>query len=703
MPDEFTEKNLRRPFRVEPSIGWFVESNSWRYRLLSTNRSHRGLGTVENVAGARTSLRLLDSGGIALGTDASLAGLAAHWSFDDGTAADLSANANNGIVHAAIATNGVSGKGFQFEGTNNVPIEVPHSSSLDFSAADSFTVMLWFKNTVSNSWKYLLEKQSRSGPSFSGYALYLNQFSNQELIFSIDAPSSPLKLIFTDPRTSDGQWHSVAGVVNRAEQRVSLYFDGVVVRSTNFSVGSPQNSNRLILANRDGDFCCSFRGSIDEVQIYRRALDAIEVAALTRTPKPNLIPEPADIDKLNWKGSSLTAGVLRGTNTSVLYMLADDKNANGAIDFADEVITAEYLISGTEGNALTLSRQPISSFNAAQSYGLASVNVLNRSNEVFFTGEPDGQVFAWTATGTNPMQRQLFSGHHAGKGWHAMTAANTLEAGEGLVGLLVAPETPAKCDVILWRPQRELPQAANFPQTAPLVRILPTPNAGTNLIEIVFRVWDAEGNRALPLFRWSGDRTNWVEIWNEDLLTLDGAPYSLATNVAASPGGVTHTSRWSAALVFTNGGITNIWLQARAKDVSLLGNWSEPIPYQLTITVDSDGDDLPDEWEMAAFTNLTQGALGDFDGDDFNNRSEYLAGTDPTDPNSSLKLRIERMPDAVRLSWQGGSNAAQVLQRSFLIPLNWQEVFTNPASAPAAFTNSISATNALFFQLRLGP
>ena len=149
-------------------------------------------------------------------------------------------------------------------------------------------------------------------------------------------------------------------------------------------------------------------------------------------------------------------------------------------------------------------------------------------------------------------------------------------------------------------------------------------------------------------------------------------------------------------------GITNIFLRTRAKDISLLGDWSEPMPYQLTLTMDSDWDGLPDDWEVAAFGNLNQGALGDFDGDGFSNIHVYLAGTNPTDPTSSLKLRIEPLPGAVRLSWQGGSNAAQVLQRSFAVPFGWQDVFTNPAALPGAFTNPISTTNGFFYQLRLG-
>ena len=54
---------------------------------------------------------------------------------------------------------------------------------------------------------------------------------------------------------------------------------------------------------------------------------------------------------------------------------------------------------------------------------------------------------------------------------------------------------------------------------------------------------------------------------------------------------------------------------------------------------DSDGDGLPDSWEMAHFGNLNQTATGDYDGDGVDNLQEFLDGTDPTDANS-VQYRI---------------------------------------------------------------
>jgi len=55
---------------------------------------------------------------------------------------------------------------------------------------------------------------------------------------------------------------------------------------------------------------------------------------------------------------------------------------------------------------------------------------------------------------------------------------------------------------------------------------------------------------------------------------------------------------------------------------------------------DFDGDHLPDTWEVTyGFdTNSMNDADGDVDGDTLSNLQEYIAGTDPLDPASYLKV-----------------------------------------------------------------
>lgn len=421
---------------------------------------------------------------------------------------------------------------------------------------------------------------------------------------------------------------------------------------------------------------------------------AIGIVEVREDSLKQILPEPSAATRLLSPGWSLASGILRtgpSNAASVLYSFIDDKNTNRAVNLGDEFVTSEYFVSGTNVSLLTLARQPVASFSSVQSYGLASVNFLNQSNEVFFTGEPDGQVFAWTATGsTNPLQRQLFSAQYAGKGWHALAAVKTFASGEGLAGLLVDPVTPNRCDVIFWPPQTQLPQAASFPQTAPLARVLPTPSSGGNLANVRVRIWDAEGNASLPLLQFSPNTTNWFDVTN--ILTVDGAAYSLATRVSALPGGSEHTLVWNAGAAFPSG-VTNIFLRTRAKDISLLGDWSEPMPYQLTLTLDSDGDGLPDDWEIGAFGNITaQNGDGDADGDGFKNSYEYLAGTNPNDPTSSLRITLVQPVQAgLRLDWMSGTSGVQVLQSQLGLGTNWFNLFSKTGGLGG--TQTFTVTN----------
>ena len=55
--------------------------------------------------------------------------------------------------------------------------------------------------------------------------------------------------------------------------------------------------------------------------------------------------------------------------------------------------------------------------------------------------------------------------------------------------------------------------------------------------------------------------------------------------------------------------------------------------------VDTDGDQLSDDWEMLNFGNLSAGLREDPDGDREDNFSEYAFGTNPKDANSKTSFR----------------------------------------------------------------
>ena len=144
--------------------------------------------------------------------------------------------------------------------------------------------------------------------------------------------------------------------------------------------------------------------------------------------------------------------------------------------------------------------------------------------------------------------------------------------------------------------------------------------------------------------------------------------------------------------------------------MTLLGNWSSPMPYQVDVSLDSDGDGLPDAWELAHQMNAldatgTNGAAGDFDGDEFSNWSEYIADTDPRDASSFLQVTgIQLVPGGVQVSWQGGVLAIQVLQQRLGLEagFDWVDVHSNfpPTRLSNSWTISYDTNTSSLFRVR---
>ena len=107
----------------------------------------------------------------------------------------------------------------------------------------------------------------------------------------------------------------------------------------------------------------------------------------------------------------------------------------------------------------------------------------------------------------------------------------------------------------------------------------------------------------------------------------------------------------------------------------------------LTVLGDTDGDHIPDQWEIAHGLDITDplDAALDNDGDGLTNLQEYLAGTDPNDAESCLRITSVRAAlDAILLQFDAVSNQSYRVEF-----LNDSSSWTRLSDVAAAPTNRI--------------
>jgi uncharacterized protein (DUF2141 family) len=128
---------------------------------------------------------------------------------------------------------------------------------------------------------------------------------------------------------------------------------------------------------------------------------------------------------------------------------------------------------------------------------------------------------------------------------------------------------------------------------------------------------------------------------------------------------------YNAPLLTNNVAVTQSWRLVVKNLASTTG--VSPGTYNIIILPDVDGDGIPDLWETAySFDPNSSADAGlDTDGDGMSNRAEYIAGTNPRDPASYLKVDQVSANSPAQISFQALSNRTYSVQ------------FTDDLNAPA--------------------
>jgi hypothetical protein len=340
-------------------------------------------------------------------------GLVGYWSFDEGLgtkAGDMSGRGNNGNITGASWVDGKRGKALDFNGSSG------NMNLGDVDAVDglsALTVCTWVKPTdVTRDYEHIISKAPDN--PITGWQLTTGGAAwgggGNDILVVLGTGSS-----YTSPYTegdylSDGNWTYVCFVYNGSltgnSNRFKIFTDGAQ-RTLTFSapaVPASLTANAVSLEISDdpgGTGDDWYKGLIDEVRIYNRALSATEVASLYNASKK--------IMKVNTpQNTKLTTGLVGmwtfNGQDMLSSTLAKDVTGNGYVAY---LLNGAKLTSGRVGQGLT--------FDANNDVVLASTTSIGEGSAL--------TVAAWVRFNnpTNNVTKEIVAKDKSAAGQHQWT------------------------------------------------------------------------------------------------------------------------------------------------------------------------------------------------------------------------------------------------------------------------------------------
>jgi hypothetical protein len=279
-------------------------------------------------------------------------GLAAHWNFDEGSGNvlhDQSGNGNDGTIYGATWQDGVIGKSLLFDGVNDY---VNIGNKLN-NITVPFSVTAWIKKSWSDGTSGAIFS-SDSGYYYYGFWLYAS--SSSMLIRYGDggypAPDSRRDKNSATIGFPADEWVFVSGVV-RGPTNMDIYVNGANMGGTYVGTGGgmAHSSGSATIGNATWlDTNRWFKGSIDELRIYSRALDSTDVRELYELRnKPLIVIEQPE-------GSGLLPGTtvdfgsgLTGRPVARIFTVRNAGTADltGIVVTMDGIDAADYALTST--------------------------------------------------------------------------------------------------------------------------------------------------------------------------------------------------------------------------------------------------------------------------------------------------------------------------------------------------------------------
>lgn len=353
-----------------PDVVDFAHKNGIKVFRYTVNTVPEMLGVI----GVNADGIITDTPDILLGLKDSLdrTGLLGRWEFE-GTSgsilADSSKYAHNGAITGSPAlAAGISGRSMAFDGADDY-VTLPVAASLNNPGAQ-VSISTWV-----NLAELPAEIPGSFGPIFDSnqdrYVLYLDKGSN-ELRFKVTTTVSAERPGISAGDLKTGTWVHVAGVYNGSQARIYLNGELKDMHPITGAVATGQ----VPFIGKNGTTAEFFKGMIDDLRVYNRALGEDEIRAIAQ----NIRFGPAP-DRLSATALSSTSIMLRWNDrtSAETGFVIERRGANGSWAALDSIAanSTSYTDAGLAANSSYSYR--LRGFNAAGNTpysGVATVTTL---------------------------------------------------------------------------------------------------------------------------------------------------------------------------------------------------------------------------------------------------------------------------------------------------------------------------------------
>jgi len=325
------------------------------------------------------------------------------------TLADRSGNNHPGtLINGPTWTAGKYNGGLSFDGVND------YVSFGDIAQADSLaaiTVSVWVKFAATGggaSETHFLDKSLCNGyPNGGPWELGAALTSAHKAEFVIyPQGANPAAYVFSGPSTTsidDGAWHYVTGRYDGS--RLSIWVDGNLENSSSIGAVTMLNSNSSVeLGGHCDGLAQMFKGTLDDVRLYDRALTPSEILADMSTPVGNGGSTPADTTPPTTPTNLTASGVTASQVTLSWQASTDNVGISGYRVYRDGTLVGSPSSTNFTSTGLASNTSYAFTVAAFDSAGNTSSQSAPRAVTTATSGSGGSGVYATNFVATeNPL------------------------------------------------------------------------------------------------------------------------------------------------------------------------------------------------------------------------------------------------------------------------------------------------------------